>query len=330
MRTTTTTSAIADSVAALLKQARLESGLSRASVAVRSKIPERYIALFEEDVNGQMPEDVYAKIYLKAYGKFLGFDANTLVDLYKKEKARTAPAPERRAPTRSSSSSSVRRHPTKSIPTSQMVVTPKIIQSAMLGLAVLGFAVYFGVQIKKIIAPPEITLASPQDGLVTEERSLIVEGRTDSEVLLQINGKQISPDADGKFKDTLDLQEGLNIITVTGAKKHSKEMSVTRRIIVMPKERAAVVAPTDATVADTETGATTEAAAPIVPARKKTVKPAAPVTIPAPEATAPAATSTPTPTSTESTPAATETPTPAPSASTQPATTPAEAAQPSL
>ncbi len=247
MRTTTTTSAIADSVAALLKQAREESGLSRPAVAVRSKIPERYIAMFEDDVQGHnMPEDVYAKIYLKAYGKFLGFDANTLVDLYKKERARVAPAApqERRAPARTSSSSgSTRRHPTKSIPTSQMVVTPKIIQSALLGLAVVGFAAYFGIQVKKLIAPPDIALVSPQDGLVTEDRSLIVEGRTDSEVLLHINGKQVSPDADGKFKDTLDLQEGLNIITVTGAKKHSKEMSVTRRIIVMPKSRPAALTP---------------------------------------------------------------------------------------
>jgi hypothetical protein len=172
-----------------------------------------------------------------------------------------------------------------------MVVTPKIIQSAMLGLAVVGFAVYFGIQITKIITPPEITLASPQDGLVTEDRSLVIEGRTDSEVLLHINGKLVSPDADGKFKDTLDLQEGLNIITVTGAKKHSKEMSVTRRIIVMPKARAAVVAPTDATVSDTAGGAPTEAIAPsVVTARKKTVVPAAAATTPEPTPAPPSAT----------------------------------------
>lgn len=264
MRTTTTTSAIADSVAALLKQAREESGLSRPAVAVRSKIPERYIAMFEDDVHGHnMPEDVYAKIYLKAYGKFLGFDANTLVDLYKKERARVAaPAPaERRTTPRASasSSSSARRHPTKSVPASQLVVAPKIIQSTLLGLAVVGFAVYFGIQVKKLIAPPDIALVSPQDGLVTEDRSLIVEGRTDNEVLLHINGKLVSPDADGKFKDTLDLQEGLNIITVTGAKKHSKEMTVTRRIIVMPKARPAAIVPpgatptTDAAPTDTPT-----------------------------------------------------------------------------
>jgi cytoskeletal protein RodZ len=242
MRTTTTTAtAIADSVGALLKQARAESGLSRAAVALRTKIPERYLTLFEESSSAEMPEDVYAKIYFKAYAKFLGFDAATLVDLQKKEKARLAPPTIRRP-------AAPRQHPTKSVPTSAMMVTPKIIQSALLALALIGLTLYFGIEIKKIIAPPQITLTSPQDGLVTQNHSLLVEGSTEPEVTLRINGKEISPDADGKFQDTLALQEGLNLITVSGVKKHSKEMTVTRRIIVTPSEHPAAFAPpTDTT-----------------------------------------------------------------------------------
>lgn len=229
----TTTTAIAESIGALLRQAREESGLSVAAVAARTKIPERFIAQFESDA-GNAQEDVYAKIYLKAYAKFLGFDTATLVDLYKKERARRAP-PERR--------SSPKKHPATDLPTSAMVVTPKVIHAVLLGLVVLGLAVYFAFEVKKIVAPPEISLAAPRDGLVTSERSLVIEGRTESEVALRINGKSVSPDADGNFKDTLDLQEGLNLITVVGAKKHSKEMVVTRRIIVMPRQRPTATAP---------------------------------------------------------------------------------------
>jgi hypothetical protein len=112
-----------------------------------------------------------------------------------------------------------------------------------LGLVVLGLGVYFALEIKKIIAPPQISLAAPQDGLVTTERSLVIEGRTEREVSLRINGKPVSPDGNGNFRDTLELQEGLNLITVVGAKKHSKEMAVTRRIIVMPKQRPTAAAP---------------------------------------------------------------------------------------
>ncbi len=230
----TTTSTIAESVGALLRQAREEAGLSLSAVASRSKIPERYLAMFEGDGGAALPEDVYAKIYLKAYGKFLGFDTTTLVDLYRKERARLAPPERRTAP---------RRHPTATVPTSAMVVTPKLIQSLLLGLVLVGLVAYFALEIKKIIAPPQISLSSPQDGLVTTERSLIIEGKTEPEVDLRVNGKQVSLDAGGNFRDTLDLQEGLNVITVVGAKKHSREMSVTRRIIVDPKQRPTAAAP---------------------------------------------------------------------------------------
>lgn len=231
---TATSTAIAESVGALLRQAREESGLSLASVSARTKIPERFIVQFETDGRATQ-EDVYSKIYLKAYAKFLGFDTTTLVDLYKKEQARTAPAPERRA--------APKKHPAANLPTSAMVVTPKVIHAVLLGLVVLGLAAYFAFEVKKIIAPPDISLAAPQDGLVTTERSLVIEGRTEREVALRINGKAVSPDANGNFRDMLDLQEGLNLITVVGAKKHSKEMTVTRRIIVMPKQRPTATVP---------------------------------------------------------------------------------------
>lgn len=230
----TTTSTIAESVGALLRQAREEAGLSLAAVANRTKIPERYLAMFESEGRGALPDDVYAKIYLKAYGKFLGFDTPTLVELYRKERVRLAPPERKTAP---------RRHPTTTVPASAMVVTPKLIQAIFLGLIVLGLVAYFAFEIKKIIAPPRISLTSPADGLVTTERDLVIEGRTEPEVALSVNGKPVSLDADGNFHDTLDLQEGLNVITVVGAKKHSKEMSVTRRIIVSPKEWPTAAAP---------------------------------------------------------------------------------------
>ncbi|HTM68826.1 MAG TPA: helix-turn-helix domain-containing protein [Candidatus Binatia bacterium] len=231
---TTTATAIAESVGALLRQAREESGLSLAAVAARTKIPERYLAQFEANGAGGAQEDVYSKIYLKAYAKFLGFDTTTLVDLYKKERARTAP-PERRA--------APKKHPAAELPHSALVVTPKLIHAALLGLVVLGLVAYFAFEIKKIVAPPDISLTAPQDGLVTTERSLVIEGRTEREVALRINGKAVSPDGDGNFRDTLDLQEGLNLITVVGAKKHSRDMTITRRIIVMPKQRPTATVP---------------------------------------------------------------------------------------
>jgi transcriptional regulator with XRE-family HTH domain len=233
--TATTTSHIAESVGALLRQAREENGLSVQDVAARTKIPEKYVVLFEGDAHDELSDDVYTKIYLKAYGKFLGFDTVTVLEHYRRERARVMAYDDANAPKP--------KHPTTTIPASQLVVTPKLIQNALLAVVALGIAAYFGFELKTIVAPPDISLAAPRDGMVTTERSVTVEGKTEGEVTLRINGKQVNPDDRGNFKDTLELQEGLNLITVVGAKKHSKEMTLTRRVIVTPKDRPAALLP---------------------------------------------------------------------------------------
>ncbi len=236
-RRTTTTTLIAESVGALLRDAREEKGLVTAEVASRTKIPEKYLVRFEDDAHGELADDIYTKIYLKAYGKFLGFETSALLEHYRRERVRTL--------TRARVSGGRRIHPNVSVPESQLVVTPRIVQAALLGIVALGVLAYFGVQLTKMITPPTIVLSSPAEGLVTTDRTVAVEGTTESEVALVINGKTISPDESGRFKDSLDLQEGLNVITIVGTKKHSKSMTVTRRIIALPKpEEPAVYGPT--------------------------------------------------------------------------------------
>ncbi|MEY4723459.1 MAG: hypothetical protein RLZZ324_972 [Candidatus Parcubacteria bacterium] len=244
----TTSSLLAESVGTLLRSAREELGLSVRDVSLKTKIPEKYLALVEADNHDVMVDDVYTKIYLKAYGKFLGFESADLVDHYNKERMRLGiPV---RAPERAD------RHPTREVDSKALVVTPKVMQIAALALVAAGLLGWFGFELKKIVAPPDIALSSPRDGFITYDRTIAVEGVTDSEVSLQINGKDVSPDQSGKFRDSLNLQEGVNVITVTGTKTHSKPMTVERRVIVLPKVMAATdTAPADVAAQDSTAGA---------------------------------------------------------------------------
>lgn len=230
----TATITLADSVSTLLLQAREERGLERTEVASRIKVPCRYIERIEEGRYHEIPEDVYSRIYLKAYCKFLGLDVARVYGLYKVERA----VQQRKH--RPSIGIEENRHPRKSIPVHQLVATPKIVKIAIIALVTTGLVIYFTAALKKIVVPPSITLSSPRDGFVTSERSITVSGKTEPEVQLLINGTQITTDSAGNFQDTLTLQEGLNTISVTGSKKYSEEMTVTRRIIVQPKERPTI------------------------------------------------------------------------------------------
>jgi hypothetical protein len=149
--------------------------------------------------------------------------------MYRKERTRT-PRSLTAAPT-------TRHHPLTTVASSELVVAPRFVQNALLGLLGAGLLTYLAYGVITAVAPPQITLTAPYDGMVTSDRTISVEGRTDTEVTLVINGKTVDPDAGGRFTDTIDLQEGLNVVSVSGTKKHSKPMTLTREVFVLPQAR---------------------------------------------------------------------------------------------
>lgn len=230
----TATCTIADSVSTLLRQAREQRELGREEVALRIKVPCRFIERIEEGRYHEISDDVYSRIYLKAYCVFLGMDVTEVQGMYRIERV----ALQKRHGEMVGIEGN--KHPRKSIPIRHLVAAPKVVRIAIIVLVTVGLAIYFTIALKKIVVPPNISLSSPRDGFVTSERSISVMGKTEPEVQLLINGTQITTDANGNFQDTLTLHEGLNTITITGSKKYSKEMTVTRRIIVQPKDRPTV------------------------------------------------------------------------------------------
>jgi hypothetical protein len=221
----------AESIGSLLKGARVERGLTTGEVAATLRLPETFIVAFENDDHWRMPDDAYTRLYLKAYAAFLGFNAATLLKQQAKERGRHVKAPIH------ASADGQRRE----IPARMFWVTPAMIQTVLLVTVALGVAGYFGFELKRMVAPPVIVLASPRDGLVTNDRAVAVSGTTEPEVTIRINGKAINPDLQGKFSDMLELQDGLNLITIKSAKKHSREVTLTRRVIVTPTVRPAAM-----------------------------------------------------------------------------------------
>ncbi len=235
MHQTVTATRTKESLAETLVHRRTERGLSVEEASAQASLPLRTVADLERGEYGRLPDDIYTKIALKGYAAFLGLDLPAIVTQYNRERAAVRHLIE------TESRRAWGRHPAENIPSSQLAVIPKIIRAAFIGVLVIALGVYFGTQIKKIITPPEVALSSPQDGLVTADRSVVVEGQTEPEASVSVSGKQVTPDERGKFTDSLDLQEGLNVIKIIAKKKHSREMIITRRIIVEPREKATAI-----------------------------------------------------------------------------------------
>ena len=217
-------------VAQILIGARTDEGLTRSEAATKSGVPERYIAFFEGDPKSGVTADVFARNKLAEYCRFLRFDPKTMVAAYRSESQFLPSVPVEFSPR-------MRRHPLTHIPTAKLLVTPNVIRTSLIALAVFGVGLFFAVRTYHMVAPPMLTLASPQDGLVIHDKMLTIEGRTEREVQLLVNGKLVTIDGSGNFTDQMDLRDGLNVITVTAARRHGKSTELTRRVVVDPRDR---------------------------------------------------------------------------------------------
>jgi len=77
-----------------LRAARRQQRRSLSDAAAETRIRESYLAALEEEQWGALGGDVYVKGFLRSYGKYLGLDADPLVDEYRREFERPEePAP---------------------------------------------------------------------------------------------------------------------------------------------------------------------------------------------------------------------------------------------
>ncbi|MEA3249804.1 MAG: helix-turn-helix domain-containing protein [Patescibacteria group bacterium] len=218
-----------------LIEAREALGLSRTEAARQCGMTEDFVAYFEGEAPKSVSADIYTRNRLRDYCKLLGVNPKDATNRYRLEREVRKVVPACRSALCS------RKHPLTAVPSSRMLVTPKIIKAVLMLLVVVGIGAYFVGAAQRLTAPPQVTVSSPRDGLVTFDRSLVVAGRTEREVSLLINGKPVNIDGEGNFSDKLDLHDGLNVIEVVATKKHGKETKVTRRIIVEPRERPTAV-----------------------------------------------------------------------------------------
>lgn len=105
---------------------------------------------------------------------------------------------------------------------------------------VLFFVVYLGWQIHGIITPPKLIVYAPIEGQISNFAETAVQGETDKESRLEVNGKEIKVNEQGKFNDVILLSNGVNTITLSTTKKHGKTTTVVRHIVVLVKNSAHV------------------------------------------------------------------------------------------
>lgn len=103
----------------------------------------------------------------------------------------------------------------------------------MMGIVcAFGFLGFIGFQIWRVVAPPQLIVDLPVDGLFTNNPQVVITGKSAPEAGVEINGQIVYLRPDGTFIQPIELQEGANTVFIRATKKHGLFTTVSRTIML--------------------------------------------------------------------------------------------------
>ncbi len=200
-------------VGEVFKNKRENLKISLDTASSETKIQKRFLQYIEKDEFSPFESEVFLTGFIKIYAKYLNLDINKVLALYR-----------RTNPNKKVEQEAVLKQPAPR--KGKLNITPKLIITVMLILFALSVIGYILLQIYKFQSPPKLeVLQPPQDSNVSQE-SIRVEGRTEKDVSIEINGVVIEIAEDGTFSADEKLVEGTNMITIK-AKKNNNDVQET-------------------------------------------------------------------------------------------------------
>jgi cytoskeletal protein RodZ len=222
------------SIGEVLRAAREERGESVEDVERLTHVGKKFVLALEGNDLKKLPEPVYAKKFVKALAKHYGIDPEAAADALLKELAVAVEAP-------------AGGRPVNFVEGRRLVKSPILFKSAALSVLFLGIIAYFGYSVFSILKPPAVTLYSPHDDQVFANGRVVVEGQTEPEVDLSVNSEPILIEADGSFKDVLNLPPGVSHLRIIAKKRHSREQQILLKVVVEEHDLPAAATSTEET-----------------------------------------------------------------------------------
>jgi len=208
-----------ETIGAKLHAMRRRLAISLDQAADRTHIQRKYLEALEADDYATLPEPLYTRNFIRAYAKLLGADVDYFLRRYDEECGTCDVIVD------------PMRMPRQKVAWAKLLVAQRIFKIAIIAIIGLAIVGYLGWQVGAVMAPPEISLFEPDDGLATSEARVNVSGQAEEQVELWINGAQVILDKEGYFSTVVDLERGLNIIKIEATKRYSKTAELYRTVV---------------------------------------------------------------------------------------------------
>ena len=192
--------------------------MSLGEASRQTRIQVKYLEYLEEGSYDKLPADVYVRGFLRSYAEFLGVDDRILVRLYDKEQEIQKNIDRRKSP---------KKEKKETVNVSSFVFTPKIIAIASVVILLLGGIFYLYKEVGAFASTPRLVIISPDNNYVTDSNLVTIEGVTDRDAKLFLNGQPILVSDDGKFREVITVQSGTNVINIKAVNKFEKDATET-------------------------------------------------------------------------------------------------------
>lgn len=208
-----------DSVGAYIKKNRQKKSISLEEASLKTGINIKYLKAIEESSYRDLPKGVYAKIFFKKYVDFLDIRHKNIVSDFVKEYDR-------------SQNFEKNIFFNKVVSWKSFVSLPRVLRNLLIFLVVVICLFYLFFYLKNIFAPPFLEVYNVEDRQIINSSSVLIEGKTDAESEVSINGEAVLSDASGQFSEVIYLKSGINFIHISAKKKYSKQSLIIKQILV--------------------------------------------------------------------------------------------------
>lgn len=208
----------------VIKNKRESLGKNLNTVSVDTKIQQRFLEYIENNQFDKFDSDIFASGFLKIYSKYLGLDVEKILALYRRSNQPNL---------------KISKKNKKKFRKERMRISPKTIGILTLVLFLISIIGYIGYQIYKFQKPPVLIVSQPVNEYVSNEKVIIIKGSTEASTLVEVNGTQITVEDSGLFETNLELEEGVNTISLKAWKESNSKLltMVTLKVIYSPEEQ---------------------------------------------------------------------------------------------
>ncbi len=113
--------------------------------------------------------------------------------------------------------------------------TPKlVIGVSIIVLVALGLVVYAYFQSREYLRGPIITIEAPENGSVSTTSLVALVGHARNISFLTLNGRQIFTDEQGRFTESLLLEEGYSILTLEAKDRFGHTIEKRLELVYKP------------------------------------------------------------------------------------------------